>query len=169
MSNRQVHSSNDSRFIHSRVLLRYQNKWDFTCKLNSDKSQPISLEWGKIFTHKLVSEATSYLYHKHQTNIFKFLQLMKNVFIVFKWCCFLFSLFRYLFFGRLLGLVWKSSASMNQISIQYCCRLWWFGLLTYCVNKSSNSRQMKTTSSFVINYKTAFAFESCVSDSRRFQ
>lgn len=38
---------------------------------------------------------------------------------------FVFSL-RYLFLECLIVLVWESSASMNQISIQYCCRLWWF-------------------------------------------
>lgn len=51
MSNRQVQSLNDSQFIYSRVLLRHQNKWDFTCELNSDKLRPISLGAREKYSH----------------------------------------------------------------------------------------------------------------------
>lgn len=55
----------------ARVLLRHQNKWDFTCELSADKLRPISRlsrNEENIFTHKLVwrreGNEKSYLYQR---------------------------------------------------------------------------------------------------------
>lgn len=115
---------------------------------------------GKIFTHKLVWEESEengksclrveHQHHKHhQTQIFKF-GIMRNVFIVFKWCCFFtFRSFATFFMAaRPASLVWGI----------FLCRRWEMNQsLSNIADDVSDDevpiQRQNATNSFVINYE----------------